>query len=167
MKIKVNSILTLFVAAVFLTSCSSDDDATPDTQNPSISIVEPHDEEEVAPGSELHFEAVFTDNVELASYKIEIHDAFDDHTHSIMKSSHENNPWSWSQVFEIPAGLTSYEAVEHIDIPTEINGEAISEGHYHFGLYVTDAAGNEEQAFFEIHIEGDAHDHDNEEDHDH
>lgn len=162
MKIKLNSILTLIVAAVFLTSCSSDDDA-PDTQKPTISIIEPHNDEELAPGSELHFEAVFTDNVGLASYKIEIHDDFDDHTHSVLKSSHDLNPWNFEQVFQIPAGQTRFEAVQHIDIPTMINGQPLSEGVYHLGVYVTDTSGNEEQAFLTIHIEdeheGEDHDH--------
>lgn len=162
MKIKLNSILVLFVAAVFLTSCSSDDDAAPDTQKPTISIVEPHNDEEIAPGGELHFEAVFTDNVELESYKIEIHDDFDDHTHAQLKSSHDLNPWSYEEVFQIPEGQTNFEAIQHIDIPSMFNGEAISEGIYHLGVYVTDTSGNEEQAFVSIHIE-----HDEDEDHDH
>ncbi|MFO7721139.1 MAG: DUF4625 domain-containing protein [Gillisia sp.] len=157
MNIKFNSILTLIVAAVFLTSCSSDDDAR-DTEKPTISIMEPHNDEEIAPGGELHFEAIFTDNVALASYKIEIHDDFDVHTHSILKSSDNLNPWSFEQVFQIPAGQRSFEAVHHIDIPTMINGQAISEGTYHLGIYVTDTSGNEEQAFLTIHIEDD-HDH--------
>ena len=32
-------------------------------------ISEPVDEEEIAPGGEIQFDALFTDNVELASYK--------------------------------------------------------------------------------------------------
>lgn len=165
MKIKLNSILTLIVAAVFLTSCSSDDDATPDTEKPSIVIMEPHDDEEIAPGGEIHFEALFTDNVELASYKIEIHDDFDDHTHAQLKSSHDLNPWSYEEVFQIPAGQKSFTAEQHIDVPTTFNGQPISEGVYHLGVYVTDTAGNEEQAFLSIHIEGEHveedHGHDN------
>jgi hypothetical protein len=162
MKIKLKSIITLFVAAVFFTSCSSDDDATPDTQKPVITIAEPHNEDEFAPGSELHFEALFTDNVELRSYKIEIHDDFDDHTHAYTKSSHDVNPWSYEETFTIPAGRTSFDAEHHIDIPTHTNdGVAISEGRYHLGVFLTDAAGNQTEAFREIHIEGDSdHDHD-------
>lgn len=158
MKIQLKFILPVLMAAVLFTACSNDDDNAVDTQKPTITILEPHDEEEIAPGEELHFEAVFTDNVELASYKIEIHNAFDDHTHSGLKGA-EDNPWSFSQVYQIPAGRTTYEAVQHIDIPTMINGEPISEGAYHFGVYVTDTSGNEEQAFLEIHIENDSDGH--------
>lgn len=159
MKTRLRLILPLFVSALFFTACS-DDDTVIDDQKPAIAIEEPHDDEDIAPGSEIHFEALFTDNVELESYKIEIHEAFDDHTHGFNKSSHQSNPWSWSQVFDIPAGLTSYDAVQHIDVPELINGNPVSEGVYHFGVYVTDAAGNEQQAFLEIHIEAGEEDHD-------
>lgn len=143
--------------SLFLASCSNDDDAVVDTQAPVIAVAEPHDEDVIAPGGEIHFEAMFTDNVELASYKIEIHNVFDDHTHSAVKQTDaQDNPWSYSEVFTIPAGQTSFEATNHIEIPTEINGQPVSEGAYHFGVYVTDAAGNEEQAFLELHIEGNA-----------
>lgn len=152
--------------SLVLTACSDDDASVPDTEKPVISLMEPHDEEEFAPGEEIHFEALFTDNEELASYKIEIHNAFDDHTHAYLKSEeHEDNPWSYDMVFQIEPGNTTYEADQHIDIPTEINGEPISEGHYHFGVYVTDRAGNEQQAFLEIHIEGEPSDTDHGHDH--
>lgn len=153
-------------ASLFLASCSEDDDATIDTQAPQISIAEPHNEEEIAPGGEIHFEALFTDNVELASYKIEVHNDFDSHTHSVAKQEDTQNPWSYSEVFTIPAGQTSFEALQHIYVPAEINGVAISEGHYHFGVYVTDAAGNESQAFLELHIEA-GHEGEDHEDHNH
>lgn len=141
-------------AALFITSCSGDDDAVVDTQAPAIDIVEPHNEEEIAPGGEVHFDALFTDNVELASYKIEIHNDFDDHTHSVLKQEdHQDNPWSYSEVFTIQPGQTSFDAHHVIPVPTELHGEPISEGRYHFGVYVTDTAGNESQAFLELHIE--------------
>lgn len=153
------------IAVMLLAACSSDDDATTDTEKPVITIEEPHDEEEVAPGGEIHFDALFTDNQELASYKIEIHNAFDGHTHSVLKQeSPEDNPWSFSQSYTIPPGEKSFEGHHHIEVPAEINGAPVSEGHYHFGVYVIDAAGNEAQAFLEIHIETGAEDHD---DHDH
>ncbi|MBE7641245.1 DUF4625 domain-containing protein [Salegentibacter sp. BLCTC] len=155
-------------ATLFLASCSEDDDNVIDTEAPEIVISDPVDGEEIAPGGEVHFDALLTDNTELASYKVEIHNAFDGHTHAIAKQEgHKDNPWSYSEVFEIEPGQKSFEAHHHIPVPAEINGEHISEGHYHFGLFVTDAAGNESQAFLELHIEGD-HDGDgNDHDHDH
>lgn len=155
MKTRFNLFLFLLAAVIF-TGCSSDD--TVDTQKPTISVLEPHDDEEIAPGGEIHFEALFADNVALASYKIEIHNAFDDHTHATYKSAH-TNPWSYSNEFVIPGGVKTFAAEQHIDVPTEINGAPISEGHYHFGVYVTDLAGNEQQAFLEVIIETGAGDH--------
>lgn len=145
---------------LFTTSCSKDDDAI-DTQAPEITIHEPHDGETIAPGGEIHFDALFTDDAELASYKVEIHSSFDGHTHSVTKQeSGQENPWSYSEVFEMEPGQKSFTAHHHLEVPAEINGAPISEGHYHFGVYVTDAAGNEAQAFLELHIEEGHEDHD-------
>lgn len=158
------SIIPFFIVSVLFTSCS-DDDTVIDTEKPQISITEPHAEDAFAPGSEMDIMAVFTDNVELSSYKIEIHDDFDGHTHAVNKTQ-EVNPWSYEETFTIPSGQTSYEAHQHIDIPAELNGNPITEGYYHLGIFVTDAAGNQSEAFLQIHIEADAdHDHDHENDH--
>lgn len=134
-------------------------------QAPTIIIADPVEGEKITPGGEIHFDALFTDNVELASYKLEVHNGFDEHTHSSTKQAQDkDNPWSYSEVFEIEPGSTSFEAHLHIHVPAELNGEPVSEGHYHFGVFLTDAAGNESQAFLEVHIETREHDH---EDHDH
>lgn len=159
MKTRLRLFLPVFIAAVLFTSCSEDDDAVIDTEAPEITINEPHDGDAIAPGSEMHFEATFSDNVELRSYKIEIHSDFDEHTHAMYKSSHDVNPWSYEETFIIPAGRTTYDSDRHIDIPLEFNEAPISEGRYHLGVYVTDVAGNEAQAFLEFEI-GDDHDED-------
>lgn len=158
MKIRARFFLPALLAAGLFTACSDDDDAVVDTEAPEITIMEPHDGDAVAPGEELHFEAVFTDNVELGAYKIEIHDDFDDHDHAVNKSSHDVNPFYYEQDFTIAGGETSFEAVHHIDIPIELDGEALSEGAYHLSVFVTDAAGNQQEAFVNFEI-GDDHDH--------
>ncbi|UJH91704.1 DUF4625 domain-containing protein [Antarcticibacterium sp. 1MA-6-2] len=140
MKIRLYYLLSLSIA-LFLASCSEEDDNIIDTQSPVINIEEPHNEEGISPGEEIHFDALFTDNVELASYKIEVHNGFDGHTHAYVKQEgDQDNPWSYSKVFTIEAGQKSFNAHHHIPVPAEINGEPISEGHYHFGVFVTDAA---------------------------
>lgn len=155
MKINARLFLPVLLAAGLFTACSDDDDVIVDTEAPAITINEPHDDDEVAPGEELHFEAVFTDNVELGSYKIEIHDDFDDHDHAV-KSSHDVNPFHYEQDFTIPEGGTSFDAVHHIEIPTELDGAPLSEGAYHLSVFVTDAAGNQQEAFVDFEI-GDEH----------
>lgn len=159
MKTKLIYLFSL-TATMFLTACSNDDDAVVDTVAPVIAINEPHDEDEFAPGGEIHFKALFTDNVALASYKIEIHEDFDSHTHGVTKQSSQDNPWSYEQVFTIPAGQKSFTADHEIEIPMMINNKPISEGAYHMGVFLTDAAGNESQVFLEIHIEEGAEGHD-------
>lgn len=159
MNIRFKLFSSLLIAAILFTSCSEDDDTVVDTSRPEITIVEPHAEDEIAPGNELHFEATFTDNVELASYKIEIHDDFDEHNHVMNKMAQDLNPWSYEQTFNIPAGQTSFDADHHIEIPAEINGNPISEGAYHLGVFVTDISGNQQEAFVEIHIEEHSEEH--------
>lgn len=158
MKTRFKTFIPLFIASILFISCS-DDDTVIDTENPEITVIEPHPEDAIAPGSELHIEAILADNVGLSSYKIEIHDDLDEHTHAIYKTSHDLNPWSWEETFTIPGGLTSFEADHTITVPTEINETPISEGTYHIGIYVTDTSGNQQEIFVEIHIEANAEEH--------
>lgn len=159
MKTKLIYLFSLTVT-MFLTACSNNDDVV-DNVIPVIAISEPHDMDEFAPGGEIHFNALFTDNVALAAYKIEIHEDFDGHTHGVTKQSENNdNPWSYDKVFTISGGQKTFTAEQHIEIPELINGNPISEGAYHLGVFLTDAAGNESQAFREIHIETGAEGHD-------
>ncbi len=157
MKIQLKHILPIFITAVLFTSCSDDD--VIDTENPEITLLEPHNEDAFAPGSELLIDATFTDNVELAAYKIEIHEDFDDHTHAINKTSHDLNPWSYEETFTIGSGQTSHHAVHPITIPTEPNGMPVSEGAYHVGIFATDSSGNQTEIFVKIHIEAQAEEH--------
>ncbi|TQI70542.1 uncharacterized protein DUF4625 [Gramella sp. Hel_I_59] len=151
-------ILAVLLTVTAFTACSDDDDAL-DSQKPTIVMSEPEDGEAFEIGGELHFDIDLTDNDGLASYKVDIHNNFDGHTHSVVKQETEE-PWSYQQTFQIDGNPTSFEAHEHIAIL-----EGIAEGEYHLGVIVVDAAGNQEEAFVEIMLghEGD-HDHD---DHDH
>lgn len=157
MKFQLKSILSIFIVALLFTSCS--DDEVIDTEKPGITLLEPHNEDQIAPGDELHVEVTFTDNVELAAYKIEIHEDFDEHTHAVLKTSHDLNPWSEDKTFTIPAGKTSHQAIHSFSIPTEINGMHVSEGAYHLGIFATDTSGNQEEVFVTIHIESHTEEH--------
>lgn len=53
-----------------------------DNEKPVITVRTPADDEAVVPGSAIHFEVEFSDNEALASYKVDIHGAFDDHGHT-------------------------------------------------------------------------------------
>jgi len=111
-------------------------------------------------GEVIPFRYVFTDNVELGNYNIEIHSNHDHHTHSTEAEDcpehegegHEDaepvNPWVFNKSYAIPAGKTVYEADLKIPIPADIDP-----GEYHFMIRVTDAAGWQQLRSVSIHIE--------------
>ncbi len=138
--------LIIPVLALFVVSCSSDDDSL-DSSAPTIVVEEPTMHEEFALGDEIHFDALFTDDVELASYKIDIHNNFDGHEHRGVVPYHNDEPWTYQESFTIPHGNTEYHVHQHIDIPNNI-----LPGDYHFGVILIDAAGNESQVYLEIVI---------------
>ena len=74
-----------FLALV--TACSSDDDADKDLEKPTISINYnggfPQACEELTKGETYSFKALVTDNLELASHSIDIHNNFDHHYQNI------------------------------------------------------------------------------------
>ncbi|MGB6083273.1 DUF4625 domain-containing protein [Moheibacter sp.] len=141
-----NSMLIL-IGTFGMISCSSDDDSI-DTQKPMIILNQPLDETEFHFGENLHIEAEFSDNVGLASYKIEIHSAGDGHTHKTLVGTE----WFHTETHPIAGNPTHYIAQREILIPSEINGEPVLEGHYHLGIYLVDTSGNEQQLFVEVDI---------------
>ncbi|MPT34010.1 MAG: DUF4625 domain-containing protein [Flavobacterium sp.] len=147
------------IAALSFTSCSSDSDDK-DTEKPTITITEPVTEEGFTPGSEIHLEGVLTDNVELASYKVEVHSAEDGHTHGKMAGAEAASYFHYEQTFPIEAGLRIKEFHQHIPIPAlDANGQPFTDGHYHLGVFCLDKAGNQQQVFLEIYIGADGGDH--------
>lgn len=124
----------LFVAALpVFAACKKED---PDLDPPVIAEYKINDEDhdiEVAAGSEMHVDLVFTDNEELREYKIDIHDAFDGHEHGKVSSI---TRFSFQQTYAI----NGKQATEHqdVDIPAES-----AAGPYHAIVRVIDEEGNE------------------------
>ena len=94
-------------------------------------------------GSVIPFHYLLSDNVELGSYNIEVHNNFDHHTHSTSAAECEIdaekapvNPWIYNSDFDIPQGQQTYTAIINIDIPADIDP-----GDYHFMVRLTDQAG--------------------------
>ncbi len=112
-------------------------------------------------GDTIPFRYVFTDDMELGNFNIEIHNNFDGHSHST--EGHETveceeeeeeeehhgtgNPWVFNQNYAIPTGLQSYNASVDIPIPTDI-----APGHYHFMVLLSDKAGWQELKSISIKI---------------
>ncbi len=89
------------------------------------------------------FNALFTDNIELGSYSIEMHNNFDHHTHSTSATECEIvavktpvKPLLFINEYSIPVGKTSYQATIQINIPADVDT-----GDYHFMVRLTDASG--------------------------
>lgn len=147
MKNQILTYSTAIFALFFLLSCSSDDESA-DTTKPFIVLISPYEDQHFHAGETIEFQGVFSDNVALASYKIEIHHAEDGHTHK-----KENAGWYFVHTANITGDLSAYNALHSIEIPTQINGQPIETGHYHLGVYLIDSSGNEQQKFMEIGIE--------------
>lgn len=148
------SIIGIVICAFSFQACAGDDEAV-DTEKPVIVLDSPTEHQAFLPGESISLEAGFYDNLALGSYKIEIHIGEDGHTH---KGMEEFGDWFYTKTGAIEPGLKSFDFLDTIEIPLTINGLPIEEGHYHLGIYLTDAAGNERQAFTEIVVgEDDGH----------
>ncbi|MBD8388439.1 DUF4625 domain-containing protein [Dysgonomonas sp. BGC7] len=131
----------------FLLACSGSDDDDKDMEKPGINMNGsnsfPQNCVILYRGESFSFRAIFTDNVELGSYSIEIHNNFDHHSHSTDNVECDLEPkkkpikaFVYNQDFAIPEGKIIYEANEEISIP-----EDVDTGDYHFMVRVTDKAG--------------------------
>jgi hypothetical protein len=90
----------------------------------------------------------FTDNAELGSYSIELHQNFDHHEHSteveecnIDPDKEPVNPYHFIQDYDIPTGLNEYVTDITFTIPSADNNGLYDEGDYHFFISLTDAEG--------------------------
>jgi hypothetical protein len=141
-KLKIYFLLVFFISATML-SCSKD---KADNEKPEIELISPKIGDEFHMGDNIHFEANFSDNIELKEFKIDIH--FDDgHDH---KSMHEGDEWDYNYIGELSGKNRSIHL--DIDIP-----DGIHHGDYHFLVFCTDTEGNEAMISVELTIE-DEHD---------
>lgn len=169
---KTNNIYTLLATillSVFIlgvTACGSDDDGGngKDMTYPVISTegitANPIDCQVYHRGDVIPFCYLFTDDMELGAYNIEIHSNFDHHTHShsSVECHHDHeeeeadtepaNPWVFNRSYIIPAGQRSYKAQLDIPIPADI-----TPGDYHFMVRLTDRAGWQQLHAVAIEIE--------------
>lgn len=143
---KTKSLIALLISLLALASCSSDNNEI-DTEYPVIDISAsnafPIQCSEITRGEKITFRAKFTDNAALGSYSLDIHHNFDHHTHSTEVNNciadpvkKPVNPMLYINSVTIPNGQKSYEAVQEITIPTEIDP-----GDYHFMIRLTDKEG--------------------------
>ncbi|SFJ00387.1 DUF4625 domain-containing protein [Myroides guanonis] len=120
------------------TACSSDD--SKDTQKPTILLNAPKDGAKLEVGSDIHFDMEVSDNEMLGSYKIDIHENSDGHTHSVKRAAALNDmvEFSFQKQWSLEGQRNA--DVHHHEIVIPQNAEL---GKYHFVVYVLDAAGNQ------------------------
>lgn len=144
-KLKLGLLASL--ALFIIVSCSSDDDNEKDLEKPTISLNYddgfPQACEVLTKGQTYNFRVLVTDNLELASYSIDIHNNFDHHTHDDQVAVCELgaikdpvNPFIFIENYSIDKGLTSYKTDVSITIPNTIDT-----GDYHCSFSVTDVTG--------------------------
>lgn len=177
-------IVVVLLTMIGLVSC---DNNSLDTEKPVVKIIFPAEDVLVEPGSVIHFEVELSDNVALASYKVNIHGAFDGHGHehghaetgvrssSILSTADSiefSRTWVESDFIALGeepiAGKSSVIVKhQHMLIPSSITRTIdgvqkempLREGHYHFIVYCTDESGQESFASTEIYISYDADGH--------
>lgn len=142
-KMKHTKIWALAVIALpFIYACDEDD--TVDTTAPTIELEDPVSGETVAAGSTMEVHCDLSDDINLATYSITIHDNFDGHSHGRTMGK-----FNYDESFDVE-GTTAH--VQE-DITIDANSTA---GPYHFIMQAIDAAGNstsfEDDSSVEIEI---------------
>ncbi len=147
MKSKLLWLSCLLTAAVAMATAGCGDETTNDLEKPKIwddSL--PVNCQEVRRGDVLQARFTFTDNVELGSYNIEVHNNFDHHSHSTSATECEQEadkepvrPWVYNKDFAIGEGLKAFVAEMEIEVPADVDA-----GDYHFMVRVTDQSGWQE-----------------------
>jgi hypothetical protein len=150
MKLDTTIICVLAICAFVFTSCEDGD-----TLKPVINLIEPEEGAALRIGSEngVHFEMELSDNEMLKSYKVEIHNNFDDHGH--LRSDEETVPFTFDKTWDLSGKKNTY--IHHHEIKIPANA---TPGNYHLMVYCTDAAGNESYVARNIVLSYDAADDD-------
>lgn len=124
------------ITVIMTISCTNEEltDLTP----PQIDVDSPENGQKFAAGSVIPFEAVFTDNLGLGTYSIDIHNAFDSHGHGRKAEDPDLIKFSFKDNYELPE-TTAFVAVLPEEIVVPPNTMA---GPYHFIVQAIDAEGN-------------------------
>jgi hypothetical protein len=144
------------LTALFFVVCNACREDS-DTTKPVILMEEPAEGDILQIGGEhgVHFEVEFSDNEMLASYKVNIHPNFDNHSHT--RAASETVDFEFDRSWSL-SGKNA--AVHHHEIMIPENA---TPGAYHLMVYCTDAAGNEAHVALGVelsHEAGEDHDHD-------
>lgn len=149
----------LFLLFVF-TTCSKDeiDDQKPEIDL-SASDAFPMNCDTLYFGELFKFKALFTDNAELGSFSIDIHNNFDHHSHTTEVTAcnlddikNPVNPYVFIEDYDIPEGQDVYETSLEITIPNGNSNGEFDKGDYHFFISLVDKEGWSSQKGLSIKI---------------
>ena len=99
-------------------------------------------------GESFELKVLFTDNAELGSFSIDIHNNFNHHSHStevtecnLSPIKSPVNPFTSIDDFDIPMGEKEYQTNLSISIPSGNEDGLYDDGDYHFFISLTDKEG--------------------------
>lgn len=152
----------ILLLSFFATTCERDIDREKPIIDLSIQGAFPVNCDTLYFGESFKVKVLFTDNAELGStgsYKIDIHNNFDHHSHSTEVSECDLdpiktavNPLLFIDDFDIPAGLKEYETDLTVSIPSGDGSVDYDAGDYHFFISLTDKEGWSAQKGLSIKI---------------
>ena len=141
--------LGLSIVLFMFTTCNEDDidDEKPEIDL-TISGAFPQNCDTLYFGETFTLKMLFTDNVELGSYSIDIHNNFNHHSHStemtecnLDEIKDAVNAYVYIEDYNIPEGQYAYEVSEEIAIPDNDSDGEFDEGDYHFFISLVDKEG--------------------------
>lgn len=135
MKTKIlHSLFILFVCSFLtVTEAYSQDD----TKRPVITLIAPGEGHTLQTGKAIHFDMDLADDTMLESYRVEIHNNFDGHSHTKANEG-SSYPSIFNKTWDVSGSKSRHIHHHGITIPADA-----AEGNYHFVIYCKDAAGNE------------------------
>ena len=169
-------LLTIIASALIMsaiTSSDNDDDKDIDTEKPQINAsidgASPANAATFYFGEDIPVKLLLTDNAELGSFSVNIHNNFDHHSHSTEEEGEDHDheegeehhhhegedgdAFQFTQDYTIPAGSTQFLIDTKISLPVKSDdGDEYEGGDYHFMITVTDKAGFSTFKAFEIKI---------------
>jgi hypothetical protein len=139
-------IILAIVTLAFFAGCKKETEEV-DTTYPEINISAadafPKQCSSIKRGDKFIFKATLSDNNELGSSSIDIHNNFDHHTHSTEVNDcgldpikTPVNPFLLIKTYTIPSGLKTYTITQEVSVPADVDP-----GDYHFLIRLTDKAG--------------------------
>ena len=151
----------IFLALAFLSSCEKDEAI--DLEKPVIDLsipgAFPVNCDTLYFGESFEFNVLFSDNAELGSFSIDIHNNFDHHSHStevtecdLSPMKEPVNPFLFIEDYAISEEVNELETNRPIFIPVGDDDGLYDEGDYHFFISLTDKEGWSDQIGLSIKI---------------